>query len=576
MKINNAVYQGSASYKLLNTTFAAIVNEAFIEALPFNRYELTEENERSLSDYAMKVVESYGGFDSLTYAMQNEKDPAKKQFLSDIRDVCLEATASAVSRVSSSDHEITQEDMVAPTLDKKEYKEYVDKADKLDLDRVAEIVKKKVLDTLEEERKARLRNDEVNQALKEAIQTQDEEVDHSDDDTYEEDDEDEKTEEPSEDEDSDSEEDEDESEDSEDDEDTDESEEDTGKNSKSGKSGKPDTSDDSDATESFLDLISGSRLCRPDEHKSFFNSILNRAMEQIITTENVAFLDPDEISKNRILDLTLESTLPNTFATKPNASRALEFVMNYTTSQKLNKEERQAVVEAALVDATIAYTMLSTLHTMNLIKPGVMDIRTATEAYAPISKKYGNMKQIVATNVVSAIRDVRPRFNANKYEKIEALESGIEKLTKLNLAIPENDPYFDKSHLVLSAAIENMQTDLNKLNAPAEARKESWYEKRAMENYRSQMDKIAGITGFYGNRVHKIVLEHYAGKPIMDVKLYGAGINPIMTTHVAMEGFNGGANELMMITHGTKLDSKSMPSVFYKEMDGRGREIMIR
>lgn len=547
MKINRAVYQSSASYKLLNTTFAAIVNEAFIEALPFNRNDLSEENERSLSEYTMKVVESYGGFDSLTYAMQTEKNPAKKQFLSDIRDVCMEATSKAISRISSSKKDITQEDMT-PTLNDDEYKEYVEKADKLDLDRVAEIVKSKVLDTLEEEREARVRNDEVNQALKEAIQSQDEEVDHSADEM----DPDTDEEEPSDDEDI-----------------QDETSEDE-------ESEDSDSSDKDDATESFIDLISGSRLQRADEHKSFFNSILNRAMEQIVATENVALLDPDEISKNRILDLTLESTLPRVFTTKQTPSRALEFVMNYTTSQKLNKEERQSVVEAALVDATVAYTMLSTLHTMNLIKPGVMDVKTATESYAPISKKYGNMKQIVAVNVSNAIREARPRFNANKYEKMEALESGIEALTKLNTSIPEDDPYFSKSHQALASAIESMQKDLDTLNTPAKAHEESWYEKRAMESYKAQMNKIASITGYYGSRVSKIVMEHYSGKPIIDVKLYGNDVNPILTTHVTMEGFTGGANEMMAIAHGTKLDSTSMPSIFYKEMDGRGREIMIR
>lgn len=573
MNINTAVYQSSASIKLLNTTFAAIVNEAFIDALPFDRYELSEENERSLSEYTMKVVESFGGFDSLTYAMNVEKDPAKKQFLSDIRNVCMEATKSAVSRVSSG-KKITQEDMVAPTLDKKEYQEYVDRADKLDLDRVAEIVKEKVLKTLDEEREARVRNDEVNQALKEAIASQDKEVDHSDDDL----DEDEDTEDTEDTEDEKEEkdtEDSDENESDEDEESEDESDKKDDTKKKDKKSKDEDESDDDDATESFLSVVSGSRLNRPDEHKSFFNSILNRAMEQIVATENVGLMDPDEISKDRLIDLTLESTLPDIFTTKPSTSRALEFVTSYTSSQKLSKENRKTVVEAALVDATVAYTMLETLHTMNLIHPGTMDVKKATESYSPISKKYNNMKQIVSMNVSTAIREARPRFNANKYEKIDALESGIESLTKLNDALPASDPYFDKSRKALTGAIESMQTELNQLNSPINARKDSFYERRAMENNKTQMNKVAGMAGYYGNRIHKVVFEHYSGKPIMDVKLYGTNINPIVTTHVTMEGFVGGINEMMLIAHGTKLDSPDMPSIFYKEMDGRGSEIMI-
>ena len=568
MKINNAVYQSSASYKLLNTTFAAIVNEAFMDALPFNRLDMSEENERTLAEYTLKVVESFGGFDTLTYAMNNEKDPAKKQFLSDMRDVCLETANRVISRVSSGKKEIAREDMVAPTLDKKEYAEYVEKADKLDLDRVAEIVKEKVLKTLDEEREARARNDEVNQALKEAIASQDEEFDHSDDEMEDEEDTDEEDTSKEDEDEEDSEEDS----DSEDEEDEEDEKKDKGEKKDDSSD---DDEDDLDATESFLTRISGGALRRPDQHKSFFNSILNKAMEQIVATENVAMMDTDEISKDRILDLTLESTLPDTFTTKTSPDRALDFVMSYTNSQKLNKDERQTVVESALVDATIAYTMIETLHTMNLVKPSVMDLKAVTEAYNPIQRKYNDMKTIVASSVSQIIRNSRPRFNMTKYEKIDALESGIENLTKLNQSIPTDDPYFDKSHQALSSAIESMQFTLKELNAPVNVRKETILEQRVMEGYKAQMNKIASLVDFYHGRAHKVVLEHYTGSPVMDVKIYGAGYDPLITTHITMEGFNGGASEMIGIAHGTKLDEKDMPSVFYKKMDGSGKEVMI-
>lgn len=582
MNVNSAVYQSSASYKLLNTTFAAIVNEAFINALPFNRYDMSEENERTLGEYTQKVVESFGGFDSLTYAMNNEKDPAKKQFLMDIRNICLETTNQAVSRVSSS-KKITQEDMVAPTLDKKEYAEYVEKADKLDLDRVAEIVKEKVLKTLDEEKEARERNDEVNQALKEAIAAQDEkakeeESEDEDDETDEEDTEEKDTKgKKTDDEEDDDEDQEDESEEDDEEESDDEDDSEEEDSEKSSKSKKDDKESDKDkATESYLSLLSGSALRRPDHHKSLFNTILNKAMEQIVATEAVAYMDTDEISKDRILDLTLESTLPNTFTYKPSSDRALNFVMNYTTSQKLNKEERQTVIESALVDATIAYTMLETLHTMNLIKPGVMDVKAATESYTPINRKYDSMRSTVSGYVMESIRNARPHFGATKFEKMDTLEVGIENLTTLDTCLPE-DAYFEKSHKALKTAIESMKTDLEKLNSPVNVPKESYFEKRAMESCKAQMNKVAGLVGFYNGRAHKVVLEHYDGSSVIDVKIYGIDKNsPLMTSHVTMEGFHGGANEMISITHGTKLDSPSMPPVFYKKMDGYGREIMIK
>ena len=426
-----------------------------------------------------------------------------------------------------------------------------------------------MLKTLDEEREARARNDEINQALKEAIASQDEEFDHSDDGMEDEEDTDEEDTSKEDEDEEDSEEDS----DSEDEEDEEDEKKDKGE--KKDESSDEDE-DDLDATESFLTRISGGALRRPDQHKSFFNSILNKAMEQIVATENVALMDTDEISKDRILDLTLESTLPDTFITKTSPDRALNFVMSYTNSQKLNKDERKIVVESALVDATIAYTMIETLHTMNLVKPSVMDLKAVTEAYNPIQRKYNDMKTIVASSVAQTIRNSRPRFNMTKYEKIDALEFGIENLTKLNQSIPTDDPYFDKSHQALSSAIESMQSTLKELNAPVNVRKETILEQRVMEGYKAQMNKIASLVDFYHGRAHKVVLEHYAGSPVMDVKIYGAGYDPLITTHITMEGFNGGASEMIGIAHGTKLDEKDMPSVFYKKMDGSGKEVMIR
>lgn len=591
MNINTAVYQSSASFKLLNNTFAAIVNEAFINALPFNRTDMSEENERKLSEYAKKVVESFGGFDSLTHAMNNEQNPARKQYLTDIYMVCMETTGSVISRVSRG-NKIANEDMVAPTLDKKEYAEFVSKADKLDLDRVAEIVKEKVIKTLNEERDARVRNDEVNQALKEAIDSADKEVSHTPDDSLDEDDADVSEDETEDTEDKDKKSDDDDSEDDEDKEDSEsddkedeeddsesEDDEDESDDKDEKKKAKKDKKEDDDkeesASESFMTLISGSILKRPDSHRSLFNSLLNRAMEQIVVTENVTFMDPDEISKDRITDLTLECTLPDTFAYKPNSDRALNFVMHYTKSQKLNSEERRIVTESALVDATIAYTMLETLHTMNLIHPTVMDVKAATESYHPIDRKYGDMKRIVSASVSDAIRAARPRFSDEKFTKIDKLEAGIESLTTLANSLPD-DPYFDRSRADLKSAIESMGTELEKLNQPVAHQKEGYYDRLAMENYKAQMNKIASMVGFCNNRAHKIVIEHYAGSSLMDVKIYGSSLTPLMKTHIVMEGFNGNENDMMVITSGTKLDSKDMPSVFYKEMDGRGREIMVR
>lgn len=590
MNINTAVYQSSASYRLLNTTFAAIVNEAFIDALPFNRHDLSEENERTLSEYTMKVVESFGGFDSLAYAMNNEKDPAKKQYLTDIYNICMETANQAVSRISSRG-KIANEDMVAPTLDKKEYAEFVNKADKLDLDRVAEIVKDKVIKTLNEEKEARVRNDEVNQALKEAIDEADKKVDHSNDDVEDDeedadvpeddtedsdakDDKEEKDDSSDETDDSDKDESEDEEEDEDDPSESDEDESDTEDKKKKGKSSKNEKDDDA-AAESFMTLISGSVLKRPDTHRSFFNTLLNKAMEQIVVTENVAMMDSDEISKDRILDLTMESTLPNIFNYKPNSERALNFVMHYSKSQKLNRDERKIVTEAALVDATIAYTMMETLHTMNLIKPTVSDVRTATESYSRIDRKYDAMVDIVNAAVSESIRNARPRFSDTKFDKIDKLEAGIESLTRLSTALPD-DGNFTKSKTNLDKAVEGMKADLDRLNSAPTPYKETYYDHLAMEGYKAQMNKIATMVGFCNNRANKIVIEHYAGSSIMDVKIYGYGNDPIMTTHIAMEGFNGSVNDMMLITLDTKLDSKNMPSVFYKEMDGSGKEVMIR
>ena len=86
--------------KIKNDTFHAIVNRAFMGALPMERSDLNKENIREISKFSKAALEAAGGYSLLENAIENTTVPAQKAFLEDIRDICEKSAKMVALRVA--------------------------------------------------------------------------------------------------------------------------------------------------------------------------------------------------------------------------------------------------------------------------------------------------------------------------------------------------------------------------------------------------------------------------------------------------------------------------------------------
>ena len=172
--INRALFQKRVEEKIKTLAFEAFVNEAFIRALPFEVDSLSDTSRKVLPQYVVSVVESLGGYSLLERAMQEERNPIKRVLLENINDVCLEAAATVSKRATDEhDYEFKRndsslEELVANTgFTDSEMKEFKEKADDVDVTRLADIIKDKVVNVLKDEKKSHERVEKINDELRE-------------------------------------------------------------------------------------------------------------------------------------------------------------------------------------------------------------------------------------------------------------------------------------------------------------------------------------------------------------------------------------------------------------------------
>lgn len=86
--------------KIRDDTFHAIVNRAFMGALPMERSDLNKESIREISKFSKAALEAAGGYSLLENAIENVTNPSQKAFLEDIRDVCEASGRMVALRVA--------------------------------------------------------------------------------------------------------------------------------------------------------------------------------------------------------------------------------------------------------------------------------------------------------------------------------------------------------------------------------------------------------------------------------------------------------------------------------------------
>ena len=173
--INKSILTTSLVNKFNLLTLHSIVNECFINGLPIPQNSIEDSEKKALTKYSYKVLSQLGGFSALENAILNESlSKQRRLYLGDIYEVCTEASKTAAKRIANEtdckDPSVTLNDVVdKASFTDKEYKTFVSKVEKLDLDSVSNIIKDKTLAVIKDEQEQYEKEETLDSELKDAL-----------------------------------------------------------------------------------------------------------------------------------------------------------------------------------------------------------------------------------------------------------------------------------------------------------------------------------------------------------------------------------------------------------------------
>lgn len=541
--INRSLIESRISDKIKTLAFESFINQTFINALPFNTEQLSDTSKKNLTSYVLATIESLGGYNLLTSAIDLECDPHRKSLLICLNDICTESAMNTAKRIVEekkdqiSDPDSSMEEMIANSgFTKEEMTEFRKKGETIDVDKLANIVKEKVLNVLKQEKENHERVDKINKKLREVALG-------STDSSYPTGEENSETELEDQ---------------NHDQKDIDE---------------KYNEYDDEEVTESINDLTSTILHGKKNEHISFFSSIQESACEQIIVTEDSETLDPNEISLRRLKNITFNNTLP-IFTRYTTADESLENLVSIRSAavQEKYTDNLNIVTEASMVDSVIVYTMLESLNTMNLIHVSGSDIRTAIESSHSMSKKGDINKSEFSKALESQLRSAQRIVALN--DGI-AIEQSIDRFEHIKEMIQECKEKIvsDEVMCSLENTLENLKKKYEKIAIANESSVESFYARKKFEENAAQMIRVRTLVkGTPG--ANSITFEQYPGQNSLSVCV--ESLCGTKSTHVMLDGYGGDVSEFRRIISESVLMESNIPDIYLSIKDGKGTKIKIK
>lgn len=169
--LNKSLLQSKLYDKFSNLAFNAIITESFINALPFNEVEFDKTTVNGFQSYSKAVLESLGGFNMC-------KIP-KNNIARAIYDACNDIAIEASKRVCKEEITGANADKTLPEVvdgaafTDAEYNKFAKNVDNMDLDKVSEIIKDKVVKVIRDEKDSYEKEENLHDELKDAINTGD-------------------------------------------------------------------------------------------------------------------------------------------------------------------------------------------------------------------------------------------------------------------------------------------------------------------------------------------------------------------------------------------------------------------
>lgn len=481
--VNKTLLEEGLTKKFANQFFHMIVHESFMCALPVDKSTITRDEKTNLHFYTKNIVESIGGYKAIESAIDiQHKTPAQNMFLAEMYNICMES-AKECAKKKCADPDICGKDDKLPdivkkaTLSKEDCIKFAKKANNMNLDDVADIIKKKTLDVISDEKKQYEKEKELDDELQNALSENDTMDDLGEDnigDDLESDDglaDDLNPDDPSAEESS-----------------TDLTHDEKGKQNASLKGSKNGTSANGPSkpakvTESFKN--SHLERMMPRHHISIFSRLQETAMEMmtVINTPNYG----------RDYFPILEATTFGSLLSKP--SNVLKPANEASTiaKEEICEVPSQTRPKIATLVSIITYTIMETLHTMGIFTPTNNSIRkfvdTTTDTRAFQKKSVDESCDAIRCAVKeSAMLDFSKMSSNRLGNKLATLKSALESTQEIidtqgattemiNLAseavnhINRIENIMNqriKDHQALSEANESMQTKIEKENDVAQ------------------------------------------------------------------------------------------------------------
>lgn len=565
--LNKDVVESKLTNEYANRFFHTIVYESFMAALPVDKTTMTRDERHELYCYTDNVVRSIGGIKAVESSIDLcNKTPEQNIFIAEIYNTCMESARECAKKKCNDPDICSKEDKMSDvmnkaSLSKEDCKKFVDRANNMNLDTVAEIIKKKTLQVISDEKEQYKKEQELDNELADALSENDSMDDLGESDLGDElntDDDDLLAEESS----------------SNDAPKLDPIE--IGKSESNLKYAKklPKKNSSSSAVESFKNFHL--KPTDPRHHVSLFSRLQDNAMEVMSYVETPNYGRDYFPVLNKV---TFES-----FLTEPG------IILNAATESSIVKEEiceipAQTRPKVATLVSIITYTIMETLHTMGIFTPNKNNI----QRFVDKALDANDLKKRTVDEACNEIKCAVKESANQDFSKMSSQKLG-NKLTTLKTALEGTQDMIEEygaSTDIINLASEAV-THIQEIEGILSQRaKDHQALSEASESFQTQREKEHDLAQF--NRINSL----FKGNPkISDIKLC---INPnqmqsIVDVQCANESGQIIRSSYMNIEYACESDqylaylddmykksnlSKSNKNVFIKIMDGKGTMIKL-
>lgn len=176
--VDTSIIERKIYSNVMDTCFNAIVVEAFVNSVPIDGSEMTDELRDSLSHYAAECLTDLGSSRLLTEALESVKNHTSRlsapevAYLKQINSICMETAQGVTARIieenkGNDDALKTAADKVA--LTKSEFERFSKAAANVTPDALSKMIQNKTLDTIKEEKEAFQKDKELELEIVNAI-----------------------------------------------------------------------------------------------------------------------------------------------------------------------------------------------------------------------------------------------------------------------------------------------------------------------------------------------------------------------------------------------------------------------